>query len=179
MFRFNNDLGTRAEDHKRRTYRIVGGARGELSSSGNLNYEVSLNYGHTYTYYETGGNVLIANFNRASDARLNSAGQIVCGVNADAITTNDDPACAPINLFGFNVASQAARDYVLHTSTRKQKATQLDGIAFISGDSSGFFRLPGGPIGFSLGYEQRFRALPSPEAEDQRRLWRDPLADPG
>ena len=155
MFRFNNDLGTRAEDHKRRTYRIVGGARGELSSSGNLNYEVSLNYGHTYTYYETGGNVLIANFNRASDARLNSAGQIVCGVNADAITTNDDPACAPINLFGFNVASQAARDYVLHTSTRKQKATQLDGIAFISGDSSGFFRLPGGPIGFSLGYEHR------------------------
>ena len=155
MFRFNNDLGTRAEDHKRKTYRIVGGARGELSSTGNLNYEVSLNYGHTYTYYETGGNVLIANFNRASNARLNSAGQIVCAVNADAITTNDDPACVPINLFGFNAPSDAARNYVLHTSSRVQKATQLDGIAFISGDSSGFFRLPGGPIGFSLGYEHR------------------------
>jgi len=155
MLRFNNDLGTRAENHKRKTYRIVGGARGELSSSGNLNYEVSLNYGHTYTYYQTGGNVLVANFNRASDARLNSSGQIVCGVNADAITTNDDPACVPINLFGFNAPSQAARDYVLYTSSRVQKATQVDGVAFISGDSSGFFRLPGGPIGFSLGYEHR------------------------
>ncbi|WP_308517079.1 TonB-dependent receptor domain-containing protein [Sphingomonas flavescens] len=155
MQRFNNDLGTRAEDHKRTTYRVVVGARGELSSSGNLNYEASLNYGHTRTYYETGGNVLIANFNRASDARLNSAGQIVCGVNADASTTNDDPSCVPLNLFGYGASSQAARDYVLYTSSRVQKATQLDGVAFISGDSSGFFRLPGGPIGFSLGYEHR------------------------
>ncbi len=155
MQRFNNDLGTRAEDHKRTTYRIVGGARGELSSNGNINYEVSLNYGHTRTYYETGGNVLVANFNRATDARLNSAGQIVCGVNADAITTNDDPSCVPLNVFGYGASSQAARDYVLYTSSRVQKASQLDGVAFISGDTSGFFKLPGGPIGFSVGYEHR------------------------
>ena len=58
---------------------MVVGTRGELSSSGNLNYEASINYGHTRTFYETGGNVLVANFNRATDARLNSAGQIVCG----------------------------------------------------------------------------------------------------
>ena len=31
--RFNNDLGTRAEDHKRDTYRVVVGTRGELSTS--------------------------------------------------------------------------------------------------------------------------------------------------
>ena len=155
MQRFNNDLGTRAEDHKRDTYRVVVGSRGELSSGGNLNYEVSLNYGHTRTFYETGGNVLVANFNRATDARLNSAGQIVCGVNADASTTNDDPSCVPLNVFGFGASSQAARDYVLYTSSRVQKASQLDGVAFISGDSSGFFKLPGGPIGFSLGAEHR------------------------
>lgn len=155
MQRFNNDLGTRAENHKRDTYRTVIGSRGELSSSGNLTYEASLSYGHTRTFYETGGNVLVANFNRATDARRNSAGQIVCGVNADAITTNDDPACVPLNVFGFGASSQAARDYVLYKSSRVQKATQLDGIAFISGDSSGFFRLPGGPVGFSLGYEHR------------------------
>jgi outer membrane receptor protein involved in Fe transport len=155
MQRFNNDLGTRAEDHERKTYRIVGGVRGDLLSSGNLSYEASLNYGHTYTYYETGGNVLIQNFNNATNAVRNSAGQIVCAINNDASTTNDDPACVPLNVFGFGNSSQAARDYVLWTSSRVQKATQIDAIAFISGDTTGFFRLPGGPIGFSLGGEHR------------------------
>jgi len=155
MFRFNNDLGTRAEDHKRDTYRVVVGSRGDLLSSGNLSYEVSLNYGHTKTFYETGGNVLIDNFNNASNAVRDASGNIVCAINADADPTNNDPACVPINLFGFGAPSQAARDYVLYTSSRVQKATQVDAVAFISGDSSGFFRLPGGPIGFSLGAEHR------------------------
>lgn len=155
MFRFNNDLGTRAENHERTTYRVVVGARGELSSASNLNYEVSLNYGHTHTYYETGGNVRVANFNRAANAVRNAQGQIVCAVNADTNPNNDDPACVPIDLFGYGAPSQAARDYVLYTSSRVQKATQLDAIAYISGDSSALFRLPGGPVGFSLGAEHR------------------------
>jgi outer membrane receptor protein involved in Fe transport len=155
MFRFNNDLGTRAEDHKRKTYRIVGGVRGDLLSSGNLSYEASLNYGHTYTYYQTGGNVLLDNFNNASNAVRDTSGNIVCAINADTNPNNNDPACSPIDLFGFNAPSQAARDYVLYTSSRVQKASQLDAIAFISGDTTGFFRLPGGAIGFSLGAEHR------------------------
>jgi outer membrane receptor protein involved in Fe transport len=155
MLRFNNDLGTRAEDHKRDTYRVVVGTRGELSSSGNLNYELSFNYGHTKTFYETGGNVLVDNFNKAANAVRNSAGNIVCAVNADASTTNDDPNCVPINLFGFGAPSQAAKDYVLYTSSRVQKARQMVALGFISGDTSGFFKLPGGPIGFSLGAEHR------------------------
>ncbi|HEU4614306.1 MAG TPA: TonB-dependent receptor, partial [Kofleriaceae bacterium] len=155
MQRFNNDLGTRAENHKRDQYRVVVGSRGELSSSGNLTYEVSLNYGHTHTYYETGGNVLVANFNKASNAVLDTNGNIVCAVNADADPTNDDPACVPINLFGYGNASQAAKDYVLYTSSRVQKATEIVGLGFISGDTSSFFKLPGGAIDFSLGAEHR------------------------
>jgi outer membrane receptor protein involved in Fe transport len=155
MQRFNNDLGTRAENHERETYRAVVGARGTLSEKGNITYEVSLNYGHTHTYYETGGNVLVANFNKAANAVRDANGNIVCAVNADANPANDDPNCAPIDLFGYGNESQAAKDYVLYTSSRVQNASELDGVAFISGDSSGFFRLPGGPIGFSLGGEYR------------------------
>lgn len=155
MDRFNNDLGTRAENHERTTYRAVVGARGTLSDTGNITYEASLNYGHTHTYYETGGNVLVANFNNAENAVRDANGNIVCAINADASTANDDPACAPIDLFGYGNASQAAKDYVLYTSSRVQNATELDGVAFISGDSSGLFRLPGGPVGFSLGTEYR------------------------
>lgn len=158
LFRFNNDIGTRAEDHERQTYRIVGGVRGTFGGSGNWNYEAALNFGRTDTYYETGGNVNVANFNRAANAVRNGAGQIVCAVNADASTTNDDPACVPINLFGEGSPAgltPAALDYVLYTSSREEWAEQLQATAFISGDTSGFFELPGGPIGVALGAEYR------------------------
>ncbi len=155
--RFNNDIGTRAEDHERSVFRVVAGVRGDLSSTGNWNYEVAFNYGRVETYYETGGNVIIANFNRAADAVRNASGQIVCRVNADASTTNDDPACRPINLFGFNAPASTPDgvDYVLYTSSREQWADQINATAFISGDTSGFFELPGGPIGVVFGVEYR------------------------
>lgn len=155
FLRFNADLGTRAEDHNRETYRFVGGLRGQLSDTGNLFYEVAANYGKTNTYYETGGNLLTANFNKAANAVRNTAGEIVCAVNADTSTTNDDPNCVPINLFGVNNMSQAAKDYVLYTSSRKQNAEQLNFTGFVSGDSTGIFELPGGPIGFAVGGEYR------------------------
>ncbi|WP_300974746.1 TonB-dependent receptor [Sphingomonas sp. LHG3406-1] len=167
MLRFNNDLGTRAEDHRRDTYRFVAGVRGDVSSTGNLRYELAFNYGKTKTYYETGGNVIVANFNRATNAVRDSvSGQIVCFVNSsqDTVTVggvtsintaNNDPNCAPLNLFGRGNASQAAKDYVLYTSTRREQATQLNVVGFVSGDTEGLFELPGGPIGFAVGGEYR------------------------
>jgi len=155
--RFNNDIGTRAEDHERNTFRAVVGARGDLSASGNWNYEVALNYGRTETFYETGGNVNVARFNRASDAAAGPGGSIQCRVNVDAITTNDDPACRPLNLFGFGAPLQTpdALAYVLYTSSREQWAEQINATAFVAGDTAGFLELPGGPIGIVLGVEYR------------------------
>lgn len=155
MQRFNNDIGTRAEQHERDTYRFVGGVRGDISDTGNLRYELALNYGHTKTFYETGGNVNVVRYNNATNAVRNSAGNIVCGINADASTTNDDPACVPLNVFGFGNGSQAALNYVSQVSSRKQTASQLNAVGFISGDSEKIFELPGGPIGFALGGEYR------------------------
>ncbi len=153
--RFNNDLGTRAEDHRRETYRVVAGVRGDLSATGNVTYEIAGNYGRTSTFYETGGNVLVARFNAATNAVRNAAGQIVCRVNADAITTNDMPGCVPLNLFGPNNSSQAARDYVLFTSSRDQWAEQINVVGYVAGDTAGFLNLPGGPVGLSIGAEYR------------------------
>jgi outer membrane receptor protein involved in Fe transport len=155
--RFNNDIGTRAEQHQRETYRVVGGFGGDLSGpgSGNLRYELALNYGRTETYYETGGNPHVARFNNALNAVLNSSGQIVCAINADASTANDDPACVPLNVFGNGRPSQAAVNYVLHTSFRDEWAEQRNAVAFLSGDTADMFELPGGPIGFVLGAEYR------------------------
>ena len=155
MLRFNNDIGTRAENHKRKTYRFVLGMDGQLSEKGNLAYDVALNYGRTKTFYETGGNVDIAKFNAALNAVRNPAGQIVCGVNADTSTTNDLPDCRPFNPFGQYQASQESINYFLYTSSRREWAEQLNAVASIRGDSSGVFSLPGGNIGFAFGAEYR------------------------
>lgn len=154
--RWNYDLGTRQEDHDRETYRIVVGASGDISSKGNLRYEAAVNYGRTETYYETGGNVHIARYNAATDATRDPVtGQIVCRINVDSDTTNDDPSCVALNPFGYYARSDAAAAYVLHTSWRKQWVEQINAVAFLSGDSSGFFALPGGPVGFAVGAEFR------------------------
>ena len=124
---------------------------------GNWSYEASFNYGRTETYYKTGGNVDILKFNRAADAVRNSAGQIVCRVNADTNAANDDPACRPINLFGKG-APQTTPDglaYVLVTSSRRQWAEQINALYYVSGDTSGFFNLPGGPAQIVAGAEYR------------------------
>jgi outer membrane receptor protein involved in Fe transport len=151
--RLNIDFGGRGEEHQRDTFRVVAGFGGDISE--NFRYEVAGNYGRTETYYETNGNILSGRFNNAINAVLNPAGQIVCGINADASTTNDDPACVPLNLFGAGRPSQAALDYINVVSSREQEAEQLNATAFIAGDSTGFFRLPGGPVGFALGAEYR------------------------
>lgn len=151
--RFNVDFGGRGEDHERETYSIVGGVRGEFNDD--WRYEVAVNYGKLDTYYETEGNLLRARYANAIDATRNAAGQIVCRINADASTTNDDPACVPVNLFGDGQVSQAALDYFLYTSNRVQEAELLDVTAFVAGDTSQFFEMPAGPIAFVIGGEYR------------------------
>ena len=155
FFRFNNDIGTRAEDHKRETYRFVAGFNGDLGTESNLRYEVVGTYGRTNTSYETGGNVDVVKFNAAANAVRNSAGQIVCGVNADTNPNNDLPGCVPLNLFGQYNSSQAARDYVLYTSRRDQWAETINAIASLAGDSGALFTLPAGTVGFAIGAEYR------------------------
>jgi outer membrane receptor protein involved in Fe transport len=159
ILRFNNDFGNRAEQHRRDTYRVVAGIRGDLSQTGNLRYELALNYGRTETYYETGGNVHLQRFRNAVNAVRPTtgpnAGQIVCGINADATTANDDPACVPLNVFGFGAPSQASLNYIRHTSVRNEWAEQINAVGFVSGDSTGIFELPGGPVGFAVGAEYR------------------------
>lgn len=164
--RFNVDFAGRGEQHRRDTVRFVAGVDGTFN--GDWRYEVSANYGRLETKYNTRGNVLLAEYGRSVNAvlapstftgqnfALNAAGQrVVCAVNADASTANDDARCVPVNLFGNGAANQAALDYFGYESTRVQRAEQYNAVGFISGDLSQLFELPGGPIGFALGGEYR------------------------
>ncbi len=169
------DLGSRREDARRETYRFVGGFRGDLSD--HLNYEVSGNYGEFKERTKVLGNVDVQRLTLALDAVRNPAnGQIVCGAQLDRNRANAGPligtpgqdlngnaanltadiaACQPLNPFGVGSISDAARNYVLRNTTSAGKITQVDALATISGDTGGFFNLPGGGIAFNIGGEYR------------------------
>jgi len=152
-FRFNSDFGGRGENHERDLYRFVAGVDGTFLDT--WRYEAFVNYGRVETFYETRGNVNLANFTRSVNAVRNTAGQIVCAVNADANPANDDLNCVPVNMFGIGAPSRQALDYFLYTSSREQWADQLNIGGSISGDLGKLFSLPGGPIGFAFGGEYR------------------------
>ncbi|MDB5672573.1 MAG: TonB-dependent receptor [Alphaproteobacteria bacterium] len=151
--RNNLDLGSRGEFAKRETFRVVGGVEGTFNDD--WHYDVSLNYGHFSNYLLSQNNRIESRFRNAVDATRNSAGQIVCRINADASTANDDAACVPVNLLGQGNPSQAALNYFMADTTYHGKATELDATASVSGDLSQLFSLPGGPIKFALGGEYR------------------------
>ncbi|WP_166039983.1 TonB-dependent receptor [Sphingosinicella sp. YJ22] len=165
LSRFNIDFGGRRQFVERETFRAVAGIGGEFN--GDWNYEVSFNYGRfeqttsaqndlAIFDIDADGNLVDQGpFLRATDSVRNASGQIVCRVNADADPTNDDPACVPLNPFGFGRPSQAALDYVTYTSTLEGSATQYNALAFVGGDLSQLFEFPGGPARFVLGGEYR------------------------
>ena len=158
--RNNVDFGSRGEDIERDTYRIVLGIDGSFNED--WRYEVAFNYGHMEVDQVSTNNLLLFDvngnpdgFNLAVDPVRNTAGQIVCRVNADADPTNDRSDCVPISLFGFGAPSREALDFANTESFYTEEAEQLVASAYVAGDSSQLFELPGGPAAFAVGAEYR------------------------
>ncbi|MFL6845582.1 MAG: TonB-dependent receptor domain-containing protein, partial [Allosphingosinicella sp.] len=158
-------LGVRSEEATRETWRGVLGVRGDFNDD--WHYEVSANYGEFKERTVVGGNLNIQRFLLALDSTRNNAGNIVCrsqidpnavipynNNNDETLLPADVAACVPINPFGGQF-TDAQRAYVLQDTTSRGKITQFVGSAFMSGDLSQLFELPGGPIGFALGAEYR------------------------
>ena len=170
MYRNYLDLGNREEKARRDTFQIVTGVRGDFNDD--WSYEVSLNYGKLKEKTRIFGNVNTQRFLLAKDAVDDGTGNIVCRAKIDPdyaipLANNLDPAfaaaqlandvanCVPLNPFGSGNISQAAKDYILQDSLAKGWIKQFVVNAFVSGDTSEFINLPGGPIGFALGAEHR------------------------
>ena len=170
------ELTNRSERARRETYRGVVGLRGRFNDD--WSYELSANYGEFREHTKIFGNVDLQRYQLAIDAvdqglaRGGAAnGQIVCrsqvtpssastyaGANqafAQARLAADIAACVPVNLFGNGNVTQAARNYLLTNATADGKITQFVASGFLNGDTSGFFNLPGGPVGFAVGAEYR------------------------
>ena len=169
--RFNIDFGGRRFEGTRETYRIVGGIEGNFNED--WKYELAVNYGRFEAKGFNTNNLILYTqdgtdfdgFLRAYDAVVAPAGytgtnfvtradgaRIICAVNAVTIT---DAACVPINVFGQGRADPRALDYINTEGRTDEFASQFVASAFVGGDLSQLFELPGGPIAFALGAEYR------------------------
>ena len=147
------DLTTGRSEAHVETYRFVGGFEGDLSLGGHaLKWEATVNYGRSKTtgkVYELDNQ----NFFNAVDAVRDASGNIVCrpGItNSTAETISS--TCAPLNILGNGLASQAARDYIFAIARPVSTNEQLVFNANIAGP---VFSLFGNDVSVSAGYEHR------------------------
>ena len=167
------DVGIRDEQFQRDTYRVVGGLRGTFNTD--WNYEISANYGKFKENTLASGFVNKQRFVLSLDAGRNpTTGAIQCrsqfdpasataytgGLDAATAATNqarlaaDIAACVPYNPFGQGDNSAAAA-YFGQPYRNRATLDQLVLSGFVSGDTSGFFNMPGGPVSFAVGAEYR------------------------
>ena len=171
MQRFNIDFGGRRFEGTRETYRAVAGIEGTFNDD--WKYEIAANYGRFEAKGFNTNNLLLFTqdgndfdgFNQAvqavlapaaftgSNFVLNSAGQrVICAMNS---VTNVNTACVPINVFGQGRADSRALDFINTEGQTDEFASQFVASAFVGGDLSQLFELPGGPIAFAFGAEYR------------------------
>ncbi|WP_404713411.1 TonB-dependent receptor plug domain-containing protein [Sphingomonas sp. MMS24-J13] len=147
--RIGDDLGPGVGEVHRETWRVVAGLKGDLGGS----WKWNAYYQHGRTNYDqTQTNDRIGSrFTKAVDA-VKVGNQIVCRVNADVSTTNDDPACQPLNIFGQNNFSAAGKAYAYGTATQETHLTQDVFSAQLNGN---VFNTWAGPVSVAFGGEYR------------------------
>lgn len=167
----------------RDTYRAVVGARGEVAA--NLRYEVYANYGRTDNA-TTSISVLPDRLFAAIDVVAGPNGQPVCASNINpnrihpgseffpfitpgffTFTPGPSSGCVPINLFnGPNSVTPEALEFITADTVTRDRIEQLVFAGELTGDTSAFLNMPGGPVQFALGAEYR---------EEKSRTRFDPL----
>jgi outer membrane receptor protein involved in Fe transport len=128
------DLPFRAVDNRRKVQRYVVGAQGEFDAFGKAaHWDVYGQYGRAELREQLRNvmhtqrmlNATDAVFAPAGNAAGYAAGSIQCRINVDAVTTNDDRACVPLNRLGVGVANPAAFNYVLGNPYRDETVEQI------------------------------------------------------
>ncbi len=155
----NYDLPRFGNDNQRITNRVTVGLEGSANAFGTD--------WHFKTYYAVGATKLsvknqdstgATRFRQATDAVVNPAnGQIVCRINIDAVTTNDDPGCHPWNPLGVgvNANNDAAYNWMNFYGVDFQRGTVKQDTfgATVSGEP---LSLWAGPVSLAASFEHRY-----------------------
>lgn len=178
--RDSDDWGDNISTNERETWRVVAGFEGTIPGLG-FDYEVSGNYGRFERKLIDREAMVADRFFAAIDVVTDPAtGEPVCrsdldptaypettpfdifpfvggGVRGSFFTfTPGDGSCKPADIWsGRGAVSQEAVDFMTYTRTIEEEMEQKVVTGFISGDSSQWFALPAGPVGFVFGGEWR------------------------
>jgi outer membrane receptor protein involved in Fe transport len=125
------DLPFRVANNVREVQRYVLGAQGGFGAFGReAHWDVFAQYGRA-DLHEQLRNIMhtqrLANATAAAFAPAGSGfttGSIQCLINVDANTTNNDPACVPLNRLGVGVADPGAIAYILGDPYRDEVVEQ-------------------------------------------------------
>lgn len=153
--RRNVEGGARQDDIQHQSYRIVIGARGEIA--GPFRYDVYGLYSKVSYRSRFTGDANRRRTANAFNAVRNSAGQIVCAINADANPNNNDARCSPLDYFGPQ-ASQAAVDYVAEFKSITGDTNLVNVVAAIDGNLGEWgFTSPFAKNGVAVAFGYEFR----------------------
>jgi len=141
------------------SYRGAIGVKGDLSST--WSFDAYYTYGRTDTKTRVHNSQVNTFFANAVDAVAGAGGTPACRINVDANPANDDPACAPLNLFGLNgengYDNSAGFAYAYRTLFQDVKYQQHVAAASVNGDL--FDGWGAGPIGFAAGVDFRNESI--------------------
>ena len=165
MAKFFAELGNRSAANDRDLFRYVGGFKGNFTlSETDFDFDTYYIYGETKNIRRTQNDLIVGNINAAIDAVIDpTTGEIACRSQVASAQGEgySDPAtvnggnCTPYNPFGFNNASEAAKDWVSADTTRSDKITQELVGASMTFDTSEFMNFQGGAMGVAVGFEYR------------------------
>jgi len=168
--RRNVEGGPRNNDIRHQTFRNVIGIRGDLEDT-SIGYDLYASFSKVVRSEVYNNDLSIAKLTNALYAVPDGNGGVACNINVDADPTNNDPNCAPYDIFSPAGPSQAALDYVVSPLNRNGDVTQT----VISGKMFGSFGDYGlvSPMavdapGWALGAEYRRDTIDSnPDANFQ------------
>jgi iron complex outermembrane recepter protein len=141
------ELGPIIDQTEREMQQYVVGVRGDITD--HIRYDLA--------YVNGLNNETLQRNGWGSDIRFRQATNITT-VGGQAACVDTSNGCVPYNLFGPEAASAAAVAWIygdtnelFNKRKRKQEVLSLT----VSGDTTGFFTLPGGAIGWAIGAEKR------------------------
>lgn len=158
-------LPPQGSDNIRQVFRYVAGANGDFGTGGiDWSWDAYYQLGKAKTHEELTNAWNIQRMANATDAVVAQAGNvggyaagtIVCRINVDANTANDDRNCAPLNRIGTNGASAAAINYVLYGGLQPLRKQELkEEVAAANFSTNNLVDLWAGPISLAFGGEYR------------------------
>ncbi len=147
----NEDLGTIHGYSTRNVKRFVAGLNGEFGSD--WHWDAYAQRGTSNISNDVTSTVT-AKYREAIDSVRDSNGQVVCR----STLTDPDNGCAPYNILGYDVNSQAAVDYVLGVAQLDQEIVQDVAAVSLQGEP---FSTWAGAVSLATGVEYREESVTS------------------